>query len=274
MSFLIGVALILSGLLAIYNSNLESTNPINAPIFPISSSIPTAAAGDDAPHDFINFSSGNPPNIEPHQMLDLKSCKYYDNNIIDLSVYDTIDDTHANITNGGWYSISLVEKGGSNKYVLAIGKNVLPLLPFTQIRAIIMNSSNGDIWNGTEWVSTMSPHLTEEGIDLCDSDPNGTSTIKMDLSEVTGINRNNIEKLYSGVVSFLKINDDTIYDECGINFASAGAGIDPLLLLLMSQQPAPTGIPSFPPLILSFAVYISILSLIITFWKRKNLHMI
>jgi hypothetical protein len=233
---LIAIALSLSGILGISNINIISINDGNISITNLMNPILKNAAPNDDPQGDFLFSEDRspvPPGMQPDPMFDLKGGKYYPNGTINLYVYGTIDETNGNLTSGnGWFYLDMYDAITNLYYMPRIG-----IASDNKIRAnltrINMDTYQYWIWNGTDWVGQGDP-IDEVEADLCISDPNGTKSIRMNISGITGVNYNNIKVvcafsnilLKNGLPPWKSIFDDYIikYD----------VGIDPLLLLLLS----------------------------------------
>jgi hypothetical protein len=267
---LLGAALIFSGLFAIYSYSLVNTNIINAPFMvPTSSSINTAQLNlTDPQHDFLWISEQPVPlDQEPDPMYDLKKFSYDSTANITLEVYGTLDGSDGNMSSTGILGepIAIMFADPTYLYYLLIGSSLDT--GNDRVRAhlmrIDMEAMESAEWDGNIW-TTMAIATSDDTWDLCVSDPQGTSVIEMDLSGVLDFNINNTDQYYA--MSMISIGMDFAYDEI-----RSPPQIDPAVILwaMMAQEAVPSVIPSYPPLMILSAVFITTIVAIIIFRKRK-----
>jgi hypothetical protein len=265
---LIITILFLSGILLIASSRLINTKLITSPlIVPLPSSIKTSAANDPQ-HDFKNSTDGSDILLseEPHPMYDLKSCIYYSNDIIELSVYGIIDKSEGNMTNGhAVYNIQLEDPVGNYSYLIQIR-----IASDNEIRASDLLRTNDGLmtgvkWNGTNWIDMADP-VNDVEADLCVDNPHSSSSIIMDLSGVPDFNWINMNRSSANVSSSVSTAPDFIMDYGSISFS-----IDPnyIFLILMTIRAPGEAIPSYPLIHIILVAIITIL-LIITAFIRKG----
>jgi len=137
-----------------------------------------------------------------------------------------------------------------------------------QIRAYVFWNyySASGWWNGTAWASNpiVMDSAGDSNWDVCSNNPNGTSLITIDITGVSGLNI--LKARPNAILSSLLVGDDREEE-----FMRASADLSALILLMMLQEPAPTGIPSYPPMMMISITFMIIISIIgISLRKKKK----
>jgi len=156
---------------------------------PSSNYIPERSATDDR-HDFMWASMvGNiPDSIEPKGMYDIKGLSYDADGNVNLTVWEDLSAIDGNMSrpmepycDGGpiW-----IEFWADNYYyVICIGSG--NDTGNNDIRAYLKRAETGfEYWNGSDWNNdSLGP--VETDWDICKTDPDGTTLIEMNISDVS-----------------------------------------------------------------------------------------
>jgi hypothetical protein len=181
-------------------------------------------------------------------MYDLKSF-IWDAVELNITVYGTLDASNSFMVQSP-ISIMLIEMQGlqiKEYYTIYIGTEYDDQGDGDQIRAHVFwnNYSASGWWNGTAWAITPfeMDNAGDSNWDVCSNDPNGTSLITIDITGVSGLDISKARP--NAVLSSLHVGYDREED-----YMRASTDLSPLFLLMMLQEPAPTGIPSYPPMMM------------------------